>query len=954
MINLSAKYHAFFLAIFFAIISGGIQWFGGLQHWDDMLYDQQLKLFSYPPDPDIVIISIDDWSLENLGQWPWSRNIHAQLIDVLSESGVLAVGLDILFFEPDRNDPEADLHLAEAIRRNGRVVLPVLVELDEVSFSSRIKRPLEMLSTAAASLGHTIIKPDAASIVRGLHLSTTINSAADIPSFVTSLSRVGSSIDKTKLPKSNQVDVFATETNTPLTEYVRIPFSANKASYLILSYADVLTSEKLRKNLKGKYVLVGMNASGLGTRFSTPVSQDGKLMSGIEFNAYALDMLLNDKSILYLQKHYCVLLTICLVLIPITLFGFVSARFTFLIFISFVSLSLLISLYFLLIQHLLFAAVPAIITLSAAYLFWEKRSLDFVSQRLYKEKAKSKATLQAIGEALVTTDSQGKIEFMNPASEKISGYSLVKAKEEKFNDIFRTSSISDYSDKIEFMDNIPIFEKIRPNAKIKCLTNQAGQKYAIQIVANVIYTDDGNISGTIYALSDLTELFDINQQMAYLATHDALTELPNRVLLYDKLNQAINLAKRSKNHVAILFIDLDGFKQINDSLGHSAGDILLKQVAKCLQTSIRKADTAARWGGDEFIIVLENLEHAEYVIEIVEKLLQVMSQPITISEQDVFITPSIGISLFPKDGATADDLLARADAAMYSVKDSGRNAFRFYSKELNKSVQERLTIEKELQQALLNDEFELYYQPQIDFKTWKIVGAEALLRWKHPERGAILPGDFIHLAEDVGLIIPIGEWVLKTVCQQLKFWRKQGLSSLHIAVNLSAQQCMQSDLLHTIKKLMSDYQITPNELGIEVTESLVMQDFDQVIKILQALKNTGVSIAITDFGTSFASLNYLDRLPIDTLKIDKSFVSKLFHNHANTASSVENIIALGHKMKMQVIAEGIETLDQLRFLKDRRCDAGQGYYFDKPLKADTFAKLVLKNRMTPLKLSQLL
>ncbi len=939
MKNLFAEYYSIFLAISIALLAGGIQWFGGLQHWNNMVFDQQIKLFPQQPDSSIVVIAIDDWSLENLGQWPWSRKIHAQLINDLTQSGVQAVGLDILFLEP-ASDPEADFRLAEAIRHNGQVVLPALIELDDNFSKIRVKLPIGQLSAAAASLGHTSIEPDAAGIVRGLHLSTNVNFALQIPAFVTSLFKIGnSSIEKATFPASKQI-AFASETKTSLTEYVRIPFSGNGARYSFLSYIDVLKSEKLRKNLKGKYVLIGVNASGLGLRFATPVTHDGKLMSGIEFNAHALDMLLNDTSIHYLQKYYSVLLTVCLILIPISLYSFASPRFTFLIFISFLSLSLSISLYLLLVQHLFFGLVPIISALFLGYLFWGKRYIDLVSGLLFKEKARANVILQAIGEAVVMTDSRGKIEFMNLEAENLSVYPLIKARGKYFNDIFCTNHIGECHDKIEIMDKMLGFQEISSNAQIKCLTNHLGQKYTIQLIVNPIINDDGETSGVIYAIRDMTELFTINQQMAYLATHDSLTELPNRTLLGDRLTQAINLAKRSKNHVAVLFIDLDGFKKINDGLGHSAGDLLLKQIAMRLISSVRKIDTAARWGGDEFVIVLENLEHAEYVIEIAEKLLHLISQPINVFGQDLFVTASIGISLFPKDGQTTDDLLAHADAVMYSVKDSGRNAFRFYSNEFNKCAGERLKMEKELHQALLNDEFELYYQPQINLNTQQIMGAEALLRWKHPQRGIISPAEFISLAEDIGLIIPIGEWVLKSVCQQIKAWRDIGLPSIRIAVNLSPRQFMQPKLLNTIKKLIFDYQIIPNELELEVTESLMMKDLDQVIYILQELKDSGVSIAIDDFGTGFSSLNYLNSLPIDVLKIDKSFISKLFNRDANDACIIEAIIVLGHKMNMQVIAEGIETLEQLQFLKDGLCDIGQGYYFHRPLKADRLVELV--------------
>lgn len=945
MKNFSAKSYTSFLAIILAFFSGGVQWFGGFQHWDDMMFDQQLNLFPEQANTDIVVIKIDDWSIANLGRWPWSRNVHAELINGLTEVQVQAIGLDILFLDPDLNNPAADSYLAEAIRRNGRVVLPALVDLDDKSTQVRITLPIDELSKAVELVGHTTIKPDKKGVVRGVYLSAQVaGPISEIPSFVKALSAVEySQIDKRGFPNTGQIILSKNVKDSPFSDYVRIPFSGNHKEYLSLSYIDVLKSEKLRKGLKGKYILVGLDASGLGSRFATPISHDGKLMSGVELNAHALDMLLKDKSIHYLEESLSVALTVCLVIIPIILYGIIPAQFTFLVFIAFVFLSLAISLYLLLIQHLSFGIIPAIFSISVGYFIWGGRYLGFVSHLLFKEKARARATLQAIGEVVITTDSLGQIEYMNPMAEKISGYSLNQVKGNYFDDTFIIGDINEYYDAIEIMDRVSQSERAISEAQIKCLTTHRGDKYAVQLVVNSIFDNDQKMSGTVYVISDLTDLFNINQQMTHLATHDSLTSLPNRILLNDRLNQALNLARRSKNCVAILFIDLDGFKKINDGLGHPAGDLLLKQVAIRLQESIRKVDTAARWGGDEFVLILETLEHEEYVVEIAEKLLHTISQSINILGQDVFVTPSIGISLFPKDGQTVDDLLAYADAAMYSVKESGRNSFKFYAKELNKKARERLNLEKELHQALLDDDFELYYQPQISLATGDIIGAEALLRWHHPIKGMILPGEFISLAEDIGLIIPIGQWVLKTVCQQLKVWRDQGLPILHIAVNLSARQFLQADLLDIIKKLILDCQIVPNELGLEITESLVMKDIEQVIKILQELKNSGISIAIDDFGTGFSSLNYLNSLPIDVLKIDKSFVNNLFNGNAGDASIIQAIIVLAHKMKMQVVAEGIETLPQLQFLTDELCDIGQGFYFDRPLSASRLVEVVLES-----------
>ncbi|MCK5889938.1 MAG: EAL domain-containing protein [Methylococcales bacterium] len=944
MKRLPAKYYALILATTLALLASLTQWMGGLKHWNNVLYDQQIVLFSGEANSDIAIITIDDWSLESLGRWPWSRNIHAEFIDSLTEADVLAVGLDILFLEPSSEEPEADLRFAEAIQRNGKIVLPSIVDISKTLSRIQVRLPIQELAEAAVYLGHTSISPDNSGVVRGVNLTANVSPTTQMSSFVKAVWKVGWVSEKENIGRFGKTGeaLSKEQLEKTLSNYVRIPFSGKVGLYQSISYVDVLRSEKLRKSLYGKYVLVGFNAVGLGSRFVTPVSEYGSLMSGIELNAHALSMLLKNEPIVEIKAPWDVLLTGFLVFIPIALYGVLSVRYTFLVSIVFIPLSVLISLFLLQTYHLWFGPAAAIIAIFIGYLLWGSRYSEFLSQLLFKEKAKAKATLLAIGDAVITTDAQGKVEFMNPAAEKMSGYSSIRAKGQAFNHIFLIKGIEECEASLSVMDENPIFESATSQTQIQCLTNKSGQKYAIQLAVNPIFDDAGIVSGIVYAISDLTEVFNISQRMAHLATHDSLTELPNRVLLQDRLKQAINQAKRSKKHLAILFIDLDGFKKINDGLGHSAGDLLLVQVAKRLQTSIRQVDTAARWGGDEFIIMLENLDHEEYVVEIAEKILYIMSLPLNVFGQDVFITPSIGISLFPKDGKTAEGLLARADAAMYSVKESGRNAFNFYSKELNKTAKDRLEMEKDLRQALLNNDFEIYYQPQVDLKTHQIVGAEALIRWRHREKGLILPEQFISLAEDVDLIIPIGEWVLREVCQQLKAWRDQGMAEIHIAVNLSPRQFLQKNLLTKITSLVNEYEIKPNSLGIEVTESLMLKNISQVIATLKELKLLGISIALDDFGTGFSSLNYLKQLPIDTLKIDQTFIRNLFTNQ-DDINIVQAVIVLGHKMGMKIVAEGIETHEQLLFLKEQNCDIGQGYYFDKPLEADKLISFTLEN-----------
>ena len=941
---LSSHSYSLLFAILLTLMATGIQWFGGLQHWNDMIFDLQSRFFAREANSEIVVVNIDDRSLESLGRWPWSRTIHAEFIDKLTKAEVRAVGLDILFLDPDQDEPEADLRLAKAIQRNGRTVLPGVIELAGVVSDVKVRLPIPELAEAAASLGHVNVNLSKAGVVRGLHLQANINQAVHIPAFAKALKNIGTTdLEESEVTEPGQSNAQS-EILIPFSQHVRVPFSGSAGHYQALSYVDILRSEKLREKLYAKYILVGLNATGLGSRFATSVSSSSELMSGVEFNANVLDMLLLEKSITPLKKPWALLLTVLLVFLPIFSYRFLSERNAPLVSLIFVLLGGSISAFLLLAHHVWFGPASIILALFLGYLLWSSRHLEFVSQMLFEEKQQASATLLAIGDAVVTTDKQGEIEFMNPAAENMVGYSLAKAQGQRFEDVFTVEKTEECNQLFNMIDRNSIHRDVIEKAQIECLVDSSGKKHAVQLSANPVHDRSGEISGTVYGISDLTDMLNISQRMAHIATHDSLTGLPNRVLMHDRLKQAINAASRSGKHIAILFIDLDGFKKVNDGLGHTGGDLLLKEVAKRLQESVRQVDTTARWGGDEFVIMLENLAHEEYVAEIAEKIIQNSSQPFNIFDQEVFVTPSIGISLFPKDGENADTLLARADVAMYNVKESGRNAFSFYSKGFNDNARKRLEMEKEMHDALSQGDFEIYYQPQIDLKTNQIASAEALLRWRHNEKGIILPSDFIGLAEDTGLIVPIGKWLVETVCQQLQSWREQGIPEIQVAVNLSPRQFIQKDLVKMFTGFIEKYSIKPGILMVEVTESIMMKDVDRAVKILQELKAAGVSVALDDFGTGYSSLSYLKRFPIDKLKIDKSFVDNLFSD-PDDASIVQAVIVLGHKMNMEIVAEGIETRDQLTFLKKYQSDFGQGYYFDRPLEVDKLSSLLLEKKV---------
>lgn len=425
-------------------------------------------------------------------------------------------------------------------------------------------------------------------------------------------------------------------------------------------------------------------------------------------------------------------------------------------------------------------------------------------------------------------------------------------------------------------------------------------------------------------------------QIAYTAEHDDLTGLPNRMMLNDRIEFGISLATRHESKLALMFLDLDGFKHINDSLGHSMGDKLLQSISGRLQACVRDVDTVSRQGGDEFVVLLCNPTQSEDVAVIAQRILLEISKVHTIENQDLYVTASIGISVFPDDGRSAETLMKNADTAMYQAKDMGGHTYRFFKTDMNKAAVERLSITTDLRRALEKQEFVLHYQPKINLITGQICGAEALIRWNHPTRGMISPAQFIPIAEDCRLILPIGDWVLREACRQVQCWTTQGLAFGTMAVNVSAIQFREADFAERLFVILGDAGVNPRMLELELTESVLMTGAGSSRATLQSIRNKGVRVSLDDFGTGFSSLSYLERFPVDCLKIDQSFIRQ--SSATGTKSTlVTAIINMAHTLGLRVVAEGVETEDELRFIKMRGCDEGQGFYFDKPLTPEVFA-----------------
>jgi diguanylate cyclase (GGDEF)-like protein/PAS domain S-box-containing protein len=462
---------------------------------------------------------------------------------------------------------------------------------------------------------------------------------------------------------------------------------------------------------------------------------------------------------------------------------------------------------------------------------------------------------------------------------------------------------------------------------------KSGEIYAEWLSISAVRDQRGALTHYVGIFSDITAHKRDQERIVHLAHYDALTDLPNRALLMDRLNQLVKVAKRRKSKVAALFIDLDRFKGVNDSLGHDVGDQLLQTLAKRLTKEVREEDTVARLGGDEFVMVFQGVDYIQDIAVRANNLLSCLAEPVTLNGYELTVTASMGVSLYPDDATNGQEMIRNADAAMYKAKGAGRNIYQFYTSDLNQRALEKLSMENALRRAIERQEFVLHYQPQVDISSGSVVGAEALIRWNHPDLGLVMPDNFISIAEERGLIVPIGNWVIEEAARQTAVWQNAGIST-HIAVNVSTVQFYRKDFVEQLANSLRRHGITPNHLDLEVTESIIMRDVETTVKILDRLHVMGFQLSIDDFGTGYSSLSYLRRFPIDKIKIDQSFVKD------ESWSIITAIISLATSLKLRVVAEGVETREQLGQLLKLGCGQAQGFLFAPALSPEEFEKWV--------------
>jgi len=564
---------------------------------------------------------------------------------------------------------------------------------------------------------------------------------------------------------------------------------------------------------------------------------------------------------------------------------------------------------------------------------------QIMEEALFVEKERAQVTLNSIGDAVICTDISGNVTFLNVVAEKMTGWLWQEAASRPVAEVFRV---------LDAMTRetapIPTAMARGQSQSMQCSSNcvlmrRDGLEIPIEDSVAPIHDREGQATGAVVVFRDVSVARAMSLQMAHSAQHDFLTGLPNRMLLNDRVSQAIALAPRHMNKVAVLFLDLDGFKHINDSLGHLIGDKLLQSIAKRLVDCVRGSDTVSRQGGDEFVVLLSDVEQPADASITARRMLQAVAEVHSIDQNDVHVTTSIGVAVYPDDGLDAETLIKNADTAMYQAKENGRQSYQFFKPAMYARAVERQFIEEGLRRGMERREFSLHYQPRISLRTGEVVGAEALIRWTHPIRGPIAPAQFIRVAEDCGLILPIGNWVLREACRQARAWIDAGLPLGTVAVNISPVEFRDVSFLEGVFAILKETGLDPRSLELELTESVLMKGSEPTDSIIRALRGRGVQLAVDDFGTGYSSLSYLRKFPISALKIDESFVRQITMT-PDKGTIVTAVISMGRSLGLRVVAEGVETQEELAFLQAHQCDEAQGYYFSPPVPSEQFAKLL--------------
>ena len=891
---------------------------------DLLAYDVLLPSHA-PPANAPVVLAIDDESLTRLGRWPWPRSLHAQLIDKLHDAGVSTVGLTVLFTEPATAEDAGDEALAQAMRRHGGVVLP-MSPLQQINGAIKDGVPTAELREAASRLGHVDAEIDIDGQVRRVYLLAGTGTPQYPALALALLQQYQPQIAPASLPglRAASRPSLADGARSWMRDHeVLLPRTRLTPP---MSVVRLLDSPTMLQTLRDRPVIIGVSASGLGGQLATPLAGERTWMPAAQWHAQILAALRAGTLITPMSMVSCLLLSLLLgcsaLLWPVAgrrrlnpwwMVVSVSAP-------ALASASLLYG------WQLWFAPFVSTLGLLAAALVWLGVHMRENSRSLIRSRQHAQATLAAIGDGVLAVNMRSNIVYANPValaqigSDSLVGQALASAL------VLETDSQAMLGAAVD--ECLYRACVVRPELYLVLPYADAPMR-SLRASVSPLRDPDNRLEGAVIVLSDVTDTVASENQLRHAATHDALTGLPNRNLLHERLELALARMQRNANTIALLFLDLDRFKRINDSLGHSHGDEVLKETARRLLAVCRSTDFVARWGGDEFVIMMEDVSGPDAVAVAVSKLIGALREDVDVHGLRVTSSCSVGIALAPQDGIDIDGLLAKADTAMYRAKSHPDAGFHFYSSELKVWTRERLALEVGLRHALREGQFELHYQPQYRLRDGQLFGFEALLRWRRDPDTLVQPADFIGVAEESGLIVEIGAWVVARAAADIAQWIANGLQAMPVAVNVSARQCVNRHIVDVVRSALRDTGIPPTLLKLELTETTAMTDASRVIELLEEISALGVRIAVDDFGTGYSSLAYLKRFPINELKIDRSFVQHVATD-AEDAAIVRATIVLAHELGIEVIAEGVENDAQNAFLQAQSCDIVQGFLYGRP------------------------
>ena len=936
--NLSAQINTFVLRIVVLITTVTIIAYSGiLERLDFVIYDELSTFIHYPQDPDTIIVAIDEESLGILGRWPWSRGVHAELINRLKSIDNKHLALDLLFSELQNYDRHADELLASAIAAHGNVILPVAPLSTADPDSLYLAEPHPIFSQYAV-LGHVDVELDSDGVARRVFLYAGINEPT-WPALALLLT------DPTIARKSHGLNNEHTKSTDQLKHWFRsneilIPYAGKSGSFRQVSYASVLFNDDILASLKNKTVIVGMTAAGLGTRFATPVSPiNRQLMTGVEWHANVYSMLHNNRAVHALSKPWTALLSVLWVSMILTVISQTKRNLA----IPFLSLLLMACLFIIFhalkTHHIWIPPSAALLGTLAIYPLWNwQRINQFVSSFLISS-VRSSTALESIRDGVIITDVHNHVVYINKGAEHILKSEFNQIKGKVLQQILHIYSKHENPISICAVENILTSGSDSSGALECCLKTTQGNERTVRITRNQLYDEQKKLLGSVLAMTDISDTVELTRRIAHQEHYDPLTKLPNRSTLLSRFDQMIRATQGTGKIFTVFFVTLDNFKKINDAMGHQAGDRLLKMVSRRLYKIMHQDDMVARWGGDEFILIFDYLGDTNSASEMAQKILDVISQRFEIDELEVFVSVSIGVSFYPKNGPTSETVLERAGTAMYRAKRDGGNRFELYSSESSEVwTRDRLEMEKELRSAIKNKELQVLFQPIINAETHHITRMEALVRWPHPTRGYLSPSEFIPLAENAGLIVQLGELVLSISCNAAYQLLKLGYP-VNISVNVNPRQLLHTNFLQTIASILQYTNLPSHSLILEITESTIINDIERVGNILRKVKELEILIALDDFGTGYSSLTLLRELPIDILKIDKSFVRTLDQNQ-NDLKIVQAIIGLSINMGLIVVAEGVETAQQTKILLQHQCFYQQGYYFSRPVPYNALLALI--------------